>query len=79
MSLSIKDVDPGKRSTAMGFYQAIYGLGMFAGPLMMGILGDLLTLKQGFIMIGLVGCITAGLSQIMIKKVKVSDELTLKA
>jgi MFS family permease len=63
----------------MGFYQAIYGLGMFAGPLMMGILGDLLTLKQGFIMIGLVGCITAGLSQIMIKQVKVSDELTLKA
>jgi MFS family permease len=76
MSLSIKDVDPGKRSTAMGFYQAIYGLGMFVGPLMMGIIGDWLTLKQGFILIGLVGCITAGLSQIMIKEAKASNKMT---
>jgi hypothetical protein len=43
---------------------------------MMGILGDWLTLKQGFIMIGLIGCLTAGLSQIMIKEAKVSDKIT---
>jgi MFS family permease len=73
MSLSIKNVDSGKRSTAMGFYQAIYGLGMFMGPLMMGILGDWMTLKQGFILIGLVGCLTAGLSQVMIREVKLAN------
>ncbi|UUZ86806.1 MFS transporter [Paenibacillus sp. P26] len=36
MSLSIKHMDNDKRATAMGFYQAIYGLGMFMGPLVMG-------------------------------------------
>jgi len=71
MSLSIKDVDPGKRSTAMGFYQAIYGLGMFIGPLLMGIIGDWLTLKQGFIVLGILGCLTAWLAQVMIKEKKI--------
>lgn len=44
MSLSIKHMDTGKRATAMGFYQAIYGLGMFGGPLMMVLAGDWLSL-----------------------------------
>ncbi|WP_165452451.1 MFS transporter [Paenibacillus thalictri] len=62
MSLSIKHMDVGKRATAMGFYQAIYGLGMFLGPLFMGIAGDVLTLKQGFFIVGLLGCLTAWLA-----------------
>jgi MFS family permease len=61
MSLSIKHMDTGKRATAMGFYQAIYGLGMFAGPLFMGFAGDWMTLQAGFVMIGLLGCATAWL------------------
>lgn len=67
MALSIKHMESGKRATAMGFYQAIYGLGMFGGPLFMGIIGDLLSLKQGFIIVGILGCLTAVLSQWMIK------------
>lgn len=74
MSLAIKFVDPSRRSTAMGFYQAIYGLGMFVGPLMMGIIGDWLTLKQGFILLGILGCITALLAQVMIKETKILDQ-----
>ncbi len=68
MSLSIKYIAPGKRAVAMGFYQSIYGLGMFVGPLAMGIIGDWMTLKQGFIVIGMIGCLTAWLAQVMIKK-----------
>ncbi|MBP1155111.1 MULTISPECIES: MFS transporter [unclassified Paenibacillus] len=68
MALSIKHMDVGKRATAMGFYQAIYGLGMFAGPLFMGIAGDWLTLKQGFIIIGALGCVAAWLSHTMLKQ-----------
>lgn len=67
MSLCIKHMDSGKRATAMGFYQAIYGLGMFAGPLFMGLAGDWLTLQEGFVIVGLLGCITAILAYVMLK------------
>ncbi|MEH7388429.1 MFS transporter, partial [Bacillus sp. JJ1521] len=69
MSMSIKHMDSGKRATAMGFYQAIYGLGMFIGPLFMGVIGDWLTLEQGFIILGLLGCFTAILTYFMLKHV----------
>lgn len=68
-------MNSGKRATAMGFYQAIYGLGMFLGPLFMGSVGDLLTLNQGFIILGLLGCVTSLLTYFMIKSVKQSQVL----
>jgi MFS family permease len=67
MSLSIKHMEGGQRATAMGFYQAIYGLGMFLGPLFMGVAGDLLTLQQGFIIVGLLGCVSAWLAYRLIR------------
>jgi len=66
MGLSIKHTPSEKRSVAMGFYQSIYGLGMFAGPLLMGILGDVVSLKQGFIFIGILACLTAFIAQVII-------------
>ncbi|QHW29516.1 MFS transporter [Paenibacillus rhizovicinus] len=76
MSLSIKHMAPEKRATAMGFYQAIYGLGMFAGPLFMGAAGDWLTLREGFVIVGLLGCATAVLGQVMLRRVLGSGRLT---
>lgn len=70
MSLSIKHMEPGKRATAMGFYQAIYGLGMFIGPLFMGLAGDWLTLHEGFVIVGAFGCATALLSYVMLRSAK---------
>ncbi|MFC0211585.1 MFS transporter [Paenibacillus chartarius] len=67
MALSIKHMSGGRRATAMGFYQAIYGFGMFAGPYLMGILGDVLTLEQGFFIVGLLGCAAAALSYVMLR------------
>jgi MFS family permease len=67
MALSIKHMDTGRRATAMGFYQAIYGFGMFAGPYLMGLLGDSLTLKQGFLIVGLLGCGAAALSHVLLQ------------
>jgi MFS family permease len=69
MSLSIKHMETGRRATAMGFYQAIYGLGMFIGPLFMGLAGDLLTLQEGFVLVGMLGCITALLSYVLLYRV----------
>ncbi|WP_409344351.1 MFS transporter [Paenibacillus sp. MBLB4367] len=69
MALSIKHISPEKRATAMGFYQAIYGLGMFVGPLFMGIAGDWLTLREGFVIVGVLGCATALLGHVLLKRV----------
>ena len=63
MGLSIKNVEANKRGTAMGFFQAIYGLGMFIGPIFVGTISDFAGLKMGFWMIGLVGILGAVLSR----------------
>ncbi|TDO73375.1 putative MFS family arabinose efflux permease [Halanaerobium saccharolyticum] len=63
MGLSIKNVRANKRGTAMGFFQAIYGLGMFIGPIMVGTISDFAGLKMGFWMIGLVGILGAILTR----------------
>lgn len=63
MGLSIKNVEANKRGTAMGFFQAIYGLGMFAGPIFVGTISDFAGLRMGFWMIGLVGILGAILTR----------------
>ena len=59
MGLSIKDVQVEKRATAMGFFQAVYALGMFLGPLVTGVLSDAVGLVWGFWATGVVGVIGA--------------------
>ena len=39
MSAAILKIDPAKRATAMGFFQAIYGIGMTLGPQIVGLFG----------------------------------------
>lgn len=38
MGVVIKDIDNDRKSTAMGFYQSVYSMGMTAGPIVMGLL-----------------------------------------
>ena len=66
MGLSIKNISQNQRATAMGFFQAIYGLGMFVGPVFMGVVGDFLSLREGFICIGIVSLLTALLSKVFL-------------
>jgi MFS family permease len=54
MGLSIKNVSSDKRATSMGIFQAVYGLGMFMGPTVVGALTDGIGIKWGFITIGAV-------------------------
>ncbi len=54
MGLSIQNVPGDKRATAMGIFQAIYGLGMFMGPTVVGALADGIGIRWGFITIGAV-------------------------
>ncbi|HZJ56942.1 MAG TPA: MFS transporter [Clostridia bacterium] len=59
MSISIQSVSNDKKATAMGFFQAIYGLGMFVGPIMVGFISDFLNLSWGFWITGLIGIMGA--------------------
>ena len=51
MSLCIETVPTRLRSTAMGFFQALYSVGMFIGPVVMGIIRDYVGLSAGFIIL----------------------------
>lgn len=55
MGMSIESVSVDKRSTAMGFFQAIYGLGMFGGPVLVGYISDLWGLHAGYLFVGAIG------------------------
>lgn len=48
MGLSIEQVPDAGRSTAMGMFQAIYAIGMFAGPWLSGILAKAIGLQPMF-------------------------------
>ncbi|MCR2822474.1 MFS transporter [Lederbergia panacisoli] len=52
MGLAIQSVSEERRASAMGFFQAIYSLGMFGGPFIAGWIGELASLATGFIIIG---------------------------
>ena len=54
MAIGLRHIAAAKRTTAMGYSQAIYGLGMFLGPLVVGILGGISGLEWGFVAIGLI-------------------------
>ncbi len=45
---SVRDVQRERRAVAMGFFQAVYGIGMTLGPVVMGVLVDRTGLKASF-------------------------------
>lgn len=55
MGLSIKHFPGEKRATAMGIFQATYGLGMVFGPVMAGFLASKFGLAWGFWVTGFAG------------------------
>lgn len=61
MGLSIKDVKEEQRSTAMGFFQAVYAAGMFCGAWLSGLLAEAFSI-QGMFGITAALCLAAGLA-----------------
>lgn len=49
LGLAIRDVPAEQRATAMGWYQAVYSLGMFSGPYIAGWLNEAGGLSAGFL------------------------------
>jgi MFS family permease len=62
MGIIIKIVTPEKRNTTMGFYQSVYGLGIFLGPVIVGIFSNYFSINWGFAFTALIGFAAAGMS-----------------
>lgn len=51
--LCIRDIEREKRSTAMGIFSAVYGIGMTVGPVITGVVTDAFNMRTAFVAIGL--------------------------
>lgn len=61
LGMSIESISHEKRATAMGVYQALYAVGMFAGPFLAGVLISAMGLAAGFYFAGGMGFLASGL------------------
>jgi MFS family permease len=68
LGLCIHDISAERRATAMGFFQAVYGIGMFAGPATMGFVSEEFGINTAFIFTGAIGIFGALFTIIYIKK-----------
>ena len=59
LGLCIRNISAQKRATAMGFFQAVYGLGMFLGPFITGHISHAAGLMVAFVVTGAIGLIGA--------------------
>lgn len=57
LGMSIESIVPKKRATAMGAYQALYAIGIFAGPFFTGIFNSLMGIEAGFYFVGVLGLV----------------------
>jgi len=62
LSLAIREAQLNERATAMGFYQAVYSVGMFAGPFVAGWMNDRWSIDSGFWLGGAAGAIATVLT-----------------
>ena len=67
LGLCIRDISQERRATAMGFFQAVYGLGMFLGPFVTGYLSHSFGLMAAFLFTGAIGGIGALLAVVFAK------------
>ncbi|WP_428943096.1 MFS transporter [Pantoea sp. FN060301] len=58
MSLSVVNTTSDEQSTRMGLFQTIYSLGMFIGPVIMGVMMQHINLASGYIVIAVL-CVVA--------------------
>lgn len=59
MVLSVQSIDDSRKATGMGVFQSLYAAGMFIGPVVVGLVSDSFSLREGFLLCGLFGLIGA--------------------
>ena len=63
MALAMQGVDPSGKSTAMGFFQSLYGVGMTLGPMLMGALIQGSGYTAGYWVMALLALVSIGAVQ----------------
>ncbi len=59
---SVRDIPQHLRAVAMGVYQAVYGIGMTLGPILMGLMIDAGGLKTAFLAMAVFALLSAFLA-----------------
>jgi predicted MFS family arabinose efflux permease len=62
LNLAIARFSDGEKATAMGFFQAVYAIGMFAGPMSAGLIGSRAGYPGLFLCTAAVALLTAGIA-----------------
>lgn len=68
LGVCVRGVAPDRRSTAMGFFQAIYSVGMTLGPVVMGVLVDAAGVKISFALMALLSVASIPLTLVLMKR-----------
>ena len=66
MGLGISDIAGNRQATAMGFFQTIYSMGMFVGPLVVGAISGWAGMFWGFMFVGMTGMLGSGAAWAMV-------------
>ncbi len=74
MGMAIKNISGDKRGVAMGFFQSIYALGMYIGPLMTGALIEMATLRISLGCIGAVSLIAFAAALLILPRQKAQGQ-----
>ena len=61
MDAATSHIPSERRATALGFFQAVYGIGMVVGPAVTGAVADVYSLSQAFIVAAFVGLASVAL------------------
>jgi predicted MFS family arabinose efflux permease len=68
MSGAINEVPEDKKSTAMGFFQSIYSIGMTLGPILMGAMIGAFQYSVSFIAVGIFALSAAAMAIMLGRK-----------
>jgi len=55
LGMAVSNIEPQRHGAAMGFYQSLYALGMFIGPVLAGFISQQLDLRISLLVIALIG------------------------
>ncbi|NLV99554.1 MAG: MFS transporter [Clostridiaceae bacterium] len=61
MDAATSHIPSERRATGLGFFQAVYGIGMVAGPAVTGAIAELYSLSQAFVVAAFVGLVAVAL------------------
>jgi MFS family permease len=67
LALCTRTTPANRKASAMGFFQSVYGLGMIIGPTLTGFMADRFNLGAGFVMIGAISLLSAGLAALVLE------------